>query len=131
MQLRAACTKLNDFCCVDALHYQYHTFQISTKSHQPDINFQKIGPGLVSLFFSFSSFCKGIKVTTKFFVFFSCARWSALANYPQYKKACTGQVNRGHQKQGQKLIATNGTTLTRDPLEEELQWKNMHLGCNV
>ena len=34
-QLRAACIKLDDFCCGDALHRQYPTFQISRQSDNP------------------------------------------------------------------------------------------------
>ena len=45
MYLWAAFMKPNDFCCRDALHQQYPTFQIVTKPHQAflqDINFQKL-----------------------------------------------------------------------------------------
>ena len=55
----------------------------------------------------------------KFFSFFARARWSALADHPKHKKARAGQLNRGHQKTRSKAIATSGTPLTLDPLEEE------------
>ena len=47
--LCAGCTKPSNFCCGDALHCQYHTFQISTKSCQ---SFEISKIGLVSSLFS-------------------------------------------------------------------------------
>ena len=60
MHLRAAFTKLDNFCCRDALHHQYPTFQLVTKSRQASLRSKLSIIGLVSSFFFlffFSSRC--------------------------------------------------------------------------
>ena len=56
MHLRAAFTKPDYFCCKDALHRQYPTFQIVTKLRQAFLRY-KIG--------LFSSIRQGVKVAIR------------------------------------------------------------------
>jgi len=54
--------KPDDFCCGDALHRQYSTFQISTKLRQTFPRYELPKIGLVSSFFSFFLFLLFIKM---------------------------------------------------------------------